>query len=503
MSSAHRSEAHGSSSGPRPSKEGFTTRLRERLRHSPVVWGPIPIGVGIALLGFITFNRQRKRTQAEEADERIKVKGPWSVQVLGALPLRTISRIYGALNSYTLPEWFRVPGYKLYGYIFGVNFDECEVDDLKHYRSLSEFFMRRLKPGARVAEDGVLISPADGKVVNFGYIENRRVEQVKGVTYSLDALLSGVGPEQKKQGVLSKPSVPPTDQTQPPTGKHASSTDEEEFADINGLQYSVDDLIGDEDDTTSSHDSRVGSPPVDADTRPNRSTRYEKTTPVDASVDDSERSARGDSDRTLVTDAQVALSLAKSPDMPWTVKGVPRPGNKMFFAVVYLAPGDYHRFHSPTAWVVERRRHFGGELFSVSPWMAKRLQDLFVLNERVALLGRWRYGFFSMVPVGATNVGSVTLNFDKELRTNAPQRPARPGTFAEATYAKASALLNGQPLRAMEEMGGFWLGSTIVLVFEAPEDFQFVVQHDQKVKVGQLLGDTKAHLQKKGLHKSS
>ena len=45
-----------------------------------------------------------------------------------------------------------------------------------------------------------------------------------------------------------------------------------------------------------------------------------------------------------------------------------------------------------------------GELFSVSPWMAKRLQDLFVLNERVALLGRWRYGFFSMVPVGVYNV---------------------------------------------------------------------------------------------------
>lgn len=54
-----------------------------------------------------------------------------------------------------------------------------------------------------------------------------------------------------------------------------------------------------------------------------------------------------------------------------------------------------------------------GELFSVAPWMAQRLQDLFVLNERVALLGRWRYGFFSMVPVGATNVGSIKINFDE------------------------------------------------------------------------------------------
>jgi len=53
-----------------------------------------------------------------------------------------------------------------------------------------------------------------------------------------------------------------------------------------------------------------------------------------------------------------------------------------------------------------------GELFSVSPYMAKRLQNLFVLNERVAMLGRWRYGFFSMIPVGATNVGSIKVNFD-------------------------------------------------------------------------------------------
>lgn len=56
---------------------------------------------------------------------------------------------------------------------------------------------------------------------------------------------------------------------------------------------------------------------------------------------------------------------------------------------------------------------FPGELFSVSPYVAKRLQNLFVLNERVALMGRWRHGFFGMVPVGATNVGSIILNFDK------------------------------------------------------------------------------------------
>jgi phosphatidylserine decarboxylase len=47
------------------------------------------------------------------------------------------------------------------------------------------------------------------------------------------------------------------------------------------------------------------------------------------------------------------------------------------------------------------------------------VENLFVLNERVAMLGRWRHGFFGMVPVGATNVGSIKINFD-QVRPTSP-----------------------------------------------------------------------------------
>lgn len=41
-----------------------------------------------------------------------------------------------------------------------------------------------------------------------------------------------------------------------------------------------------------------------------------------------------------------------------------------------------------------------------------------------------------------------------------------------------------------EEIGGFKLGSTLVLVFEAPH-FEFNIQPGQKIKLGEPIGQTK------------
>lgn len=38
------------------------------------------------------------------------------------------------------------------------------------------------------------------------------------------------------------------------------------------------------------------------------------------------------------------------------------PDNELYQLVIYLAPGDYHRFHSPAQWTVKFRRHFQGIL---------------------------------------------------------------------------------------------------------------------------------------------
>ena len=301
-----------------------------------------------------------------------------------------------------------------------------------------------------------------------------RVEQVKGLTYSLDALLG-----------KSEPPTPTSQKIQFPNLDH-QIVDDREFAEINGIEYSLDQLLGSSAAPTISQKEaekaeQDGPEFISSDEAMNQLRKLGDA--KDASIPASEQKPD------LAHDASVAMDVGMRPPLTRTHSDHQiNPHNQLHFCVIYLAPGDYHRFHSPAAWVVEKRRHFFGELFSVSPFMARRLQNLFVLNERVALLGRWKYGFFSMVPVGATNVGSILLNFDRDLRTNLRGRKHPAGTFTEAVYSNASPILNGKPLKPGEEMGGFCLGSTVVLVFEASKTFTFDVQAGQKVKVGQRLG---------------
>jgi phosphatidylserine decarboxylase len=292
-----------------------------------------------------------------------------------------MSRVWGYVNSLELPVWFRPYGFRLYAFAFGCNLEEIEFADLSHYTSLGDFFYRKLKPGMRPVDKAILVSPADGTILHFGAIQDQRVEQVKGITYSLDALL-GVerpGTPPAVHAIMAHPDMP--------------VVDDKEFANVNGIEYSLDQLIG----------GALSSDKTPAQKFGER---------IDASVE-----PETDVQETIAHDASVAIDMGVKPSLQrkQSVSGAAdiRPGNDLFFAVIYLAPGDYHRFHSPTAWVVEKRRHFAGELFSVSPYIAKRLENLFVLNERVALLGRWKHGFFSMVPVGATNVGSIHVNFDQ------------------------------------------------------------------------------------------
>lgn len=93
-------------------------------------------------------------------------------------------------------------------------------------------------------------------------------------------------------------------------------------------------------------------------------------------------------------------------------------GNELFYMVIYLSPADYHRFHSPAVHSGDYRRHIVGYLSPVKPSHVNRYKDVFKNNERVNVYGRWEQGFYFESAVGATNVGSIKLDFDEQVLTN-------------------------------------------------------------------------------------
>lgn len=122
---------YSQNSGYRPR---FSNRLRDALKNSKIQWYQLPIGVGIGFVGLMQFykttSRERERQELEERTngeglrpkkrERIRPDGPWQVQVMSTLPLKAISRLWGRFNELDIPYYLRVPGFKLYSWIFGV-----------------------------------------------------------------------------------------------------------------------------------------------------------------------------------------------------------------------------------------------------------------------------------------------------------------------------------------------------------------------------------------------
>nr|KAF6312085.1 phosphatidylserine decarboxylase [Pipistrellus kuhlii] len=122
---------------------------------------------------------------------------------------------------------------------------------------------------------------------------------------------------------------------------------------------------------------------------------------------------------------------------------------------------------------------------SVNPGMARWIKELFCHNERVVLTGDWKHGFFSLTAVGATNVGSIRIYFDRDLHTNSPRYSK--GSYNDFSFV-TQANREGIPMRKGEHLGEFNLGSTIVLIFEAPKDFDFKLKAGQKIRFGEALG---------------
>lgn len=192
------------------------------------------------------------------------------------------------------------------------------------------------------------MSPADGRILHFGTVTGRRVEQVKGSTYSLDALLG-----------VEIPASPPSTPVDFPV-RDLAEVEDKHFAEINGIEYTLNELLGT--GTPGSPTDASPTPPSDGNSSDGESTpmAHKFGERMDASVPEE---TTFDAD-TIARHAGVAADMGVRPSLGRRLSGgAPevKPDHALFFTVIYLAPGDYHRFHSPTSWVVEKRRHFVGE----------------------------------------------------------------------------------------------------------------------------------------------
>ncbi|XP_059484750.1 phosphatidylserine decarboxylase proenzyme, mitochondrial isoform X2 [Neocloeon triangulifer] len=327
----------------------------------------LPLGVGFVLLAVLQWRHIRQRLEKEEEHAK-----DWEITCYRLMPLRALSRVWGWAMEKEVPKFARPHLFSWYATAFGCDLNEAEEPNLAAYSSLGQFFGRSLKHGARPINcNDLLVSPADGRVLQVGPVTGSRVEQVKGVTYSLEAFL--------------------------------------------------------------------GEPNWMSETQWGRPT--------------------------------LARRLLHN-----------ERGTRLYQCVIYLAPGDYHRFHSPAEWRVNFRRHFQGELLSVNPMVARLIPDLFSLNERAVYVGSWKHGFFSLTAVGATNVGSIRVYCDEELRTNQPRWPRHQQRHKD-TYLGPTQ--EGVPMAKGQLFGEFKLGSTVVLLFEAPEDFHLRPGIGERILVGQ------------------
>jgi len=156
------------------------------------------------------------------------------------------------------------------------------------------------------------------------------------------------------------------------------------------------------------------------------------------------------------------------------------PDDQLYYCVIYLSPADCHKFYSPAEWKVEMRRHITGYLLGVNQKVVSRVPHCFSINERVLLTGEWKHGFFSMTPVGATHVGSIKLDCEESLKTNSSTK--RIGDVDDKRYESLVEKKRG------DYVGEFNMGSSVVLIFDAPQGFSFTAKPGDKLKYGQSLG---------------
>lgn len=154
------------------------------------------------------------------------------------------------------------------------------------------------------------------------------------------------------------------------------------------------------------------------------------------------------------------------------------------FITIYLSPRDYHRVHMPASGALRSTAYVPGDLFSVNGVTAEGVDRLFARNERLACLFDGPDGGFASVMVGAMIVAGIDTVWPHRFSDHFTG-PA-PAVVCEEFSGDAVELVAGA------EMGRFYLGSTVVLLFE-PGRVEWLdgLKAGDPLRMGQAIGQRK------------
>jgi phosphatidylserine decarboxylase len=124
-----------------------------------------------------------------------------TLALLERLPQASLSRSLGSLADLPLPRSLRRPVLGAFARAVGIDVAEAEKE-ITEYGSINDFFVRRLRPGARTWPDDPLTaaSPVDGIIGQYGVITDGRLIQAKGRHYTAAALLDDNGEARRYDG---------------------------------------------------------------------------------------------------------------------------------------------------------------------------------------------------------------------------------------------------------------------------------------------------------------
>lgn len=151
------------------------------------------------------------------------------------------------------------------------------------------------------------------------------------------------------------------------------------------------------------------------------------------------------------------------------------------FITTYLSPSDYHRVHIPCDATLRKMAYVPGELFSVNPFLAEHVPNLFARNERLICEFETEFGPMVQILVGATVTASMSTVWAGVVN------PPRPDEVVEYHYnTEGEGVIR---LSKGEEMGAFRLGSTVINLFpKGAVVLEPHLQAGEKTRMGEKLG---------------